>query len=391
MTDLVNRMIDLCEIIGQDGAIIALDQEKAYDRIRHDYLWRTLEKLGIPQPLIKTIKSLYMNAQSVAIINGEISKKFSIHRGIRQGDPLSCLLFNLAIEPLSATLRDSCLLKGLEIKTPSLTERAIVSLFADDTVVFMSKDDSLDTLFELLEGWCMASGAKFNREKSVIIPVRTPEHRQSVSTTRKINLMSPETIDLDMKILQDRATTRYLGAQCGNHPESCDPWPLIITKINMKLWTWERAFPSLEGRKHIAQMVIGGMTQFHTMAQGMPNHIKNKLMKLTRNFIWGTDSPPPIAMSILNSPTEKGGKNVIKIKACNKVTYIMKLKQMATPVANRPLAATATEAIVLATLPKKIHEQEAHDPTILNPITQLIPHRTNKVSNCLPLKIKKKH
>ena len=80
--DLVNRMIELCKIISQDGAIIALDQEKAYDRIRHDYLWKTLEKIGIPTPLITTIKSLYMNAKSTTIVNGMLSKKFTIHWGI---------------------------------------------------------------------------------------------------------------------------------------------------------------------------------------------------------------------------------------------------------------------------------------------------------------------
>ena len=77
--DLVNRMIELCEIISQDGAIIALDQEKAYNRIRHDYLWLMLEKMGIPTPLINTIKSLYTNAKSMTIFNGMLSEKFMIH------------------------------------------------------------------------------------------------------------------------------------------------------------------------------------------------------------------------------------------------------------------------------------------------------------------------
>ena len=45
--DLVNRMIDLCELVNQDRAIIALDQEKVYDRIWHDYLWKTLQAMNI--------------------------------------------------------------------------------------------------------------------------------------------------------------------------------------------------------------------------------------------------------------------------------------------------------------------------------------------------------
>ncbi len=85
--DLINRMTELCEIMGQNGAIITLDQEKACDKIRHDYLWRVLEKMNIPTNLITTIKSLYTGAKTAIILNGEMSKKFPVTRGVRQGDP----------------------------------------------------------------------------------------------------------------------------------------------------------------------------------------------------------------------------------------------------------------------------------------------------------------
>src|SRR6266581_7004551 len=122
-------MIELCELIGQDGAIIALDQEKAYDRIRHDYLWKVMEKMGIPNAYMSTIRNLYANAKTKVILNGIISDEFPIIRGVHQGDPLSCLLFNITIEPLSIALRENPSLNGLTIETPSLTQRVIVSLF----------------------------------------------------------------------------------------------------------------------------------------------------------------------------------------------------------------------------------------------------------------------
>jgi hypothetical protein len=80
---------------------VALDQEKAYDKIKHDYLWQTLEKFAIPEQFIRTIQSLYRTAETVVIINGVISTSFQVTRGVRQGDPLSCLLFDLEIEPLA--------------------------------------------------------------------------------------------------------------------------------------------------------------------------------------------------------------------------------------------------------------------------------------------------
>ncbi len=80
--DLVTRMTDLCEITNQDGAIITLDQEKAYDKIRHDYLWKVLESMNIPLSLVKTIKSLYSEAETTVILNGEMSNKFQVSRGV---------------------------------------------------------------------------------------------------------------------------------------------------------------------------------------------------------------------------------------------------------------------------------------------------------------------
>ena len=57
--DLVTHMTELCELTNQNGAIITLNQEKAYNKIRHDYLWKVLQKMNIPTNLINTIKSLY--------------------------------------------------------------------------------------------------------------------------------------------------------------------------------------------------------------------------------------------------------------------------------------------------------------------------------------------
>lgn len=89
-TNLVRLMPEYAEAVEENGVIIALDQEKAYDKIAHDYLWRVLEKFGLPESLVTMIRSLYTHARSSAVINGVFSKSFPVTRGVRQGDPLSC-------------------------------------------------------------------------------------------------------------------------------------------------------------------------------------------------------------------------------------------------------------------------------------------------------------
>ena len=272
-------MIDLCHIKNQNGTIILLDQEKAYDKIKHDYLWRTLEATNLPENLIKTIKSLYEFMETNVILNGHISKNFKIKRGVHQGDPLSCLLFNFAIKPLSKAIRQSNCLKGLTIKTPTRSHNIKISLFANDAAIFIAEEDPPEALIETLDKWCLTSSAKFNNNKTIIIPVRSPEYWKRVATTRKLNPSSNHSFKNSIHILKDGESTRYLGTHIGNQTLGDEPWPKITEDIEQCLAQWDKAYPSLEGRKHIIQMIIGSKTQYITAAQGMPLKYEDLLSK----------------------------------------------------------------------------------------------------------------
>jgi len=176
--DLIKTMISVCEADCCNRTIVCLDQEKAYDKISHTFLWATLRKLGLPPHFINTIKHLYALAETHVIVNGETSRPFCIKRGVCQGDPLSCLLFNLTIESLAEMLRKSSL-AGFHVA--GLPDRILTALFADDTTVFLEESDNYSTLQAILRMWCCASGVKFNIQKTILIPVGTPAHRLHVT------------------------------------------------------------------------------------------------------------------------------------------------------------------------------------------------------------------
>jgi hypothetical protein len=180
-TELIKLMIDWCETEEKDGLLVFLDQEKAYDRIRHDFLCESLDKMNFPPKFIETVKLLYNDAETVVIINGDISKPFKVKRGVRQGDPLSCLLFNMVIESLAQSIRNSSL-EGFE--TPGHLGNLLVTLFADNTTIYLSKNDSFNELNIILEEWCLASGAKFNIDKTELLPIGPREHRDRIIETR---------------------------------------------------------------------------------------------------------------------------------------------------------------------------------------------------------------
>ena len=79
---LAQSIITYAETSETNGAIIALDQEKVYNRIHHNYLWKILETFHLPQPFIKTIKSLYQHATTRVAINGVLSAPFQVNRRV---------------------------------------------------------------------------------------------------------------------------------------------------------------------------------------------------------------------------------------------------------------------------------------------------------------------
>lgn len=346
---LASTIINYAEVMEVDGVIVALDQEKAYDKIRHDYLWKTLDTFNLPNLLINTVRSLYENAFTQVAINGVLSSPFKVTRGVRQGDPLSCLLFDLAIEPLACMMRNSDNLEGLTI--PGVEGKVIVNLFADDTTVYLNNRDRFDKLQEILSRWCEVSGAKFNIEKTEIIPIGTEAHRISVTETRKINPDDTSPLDSRIHIAADGEAVRSLGAWIGNKTNDLTPWEVVLDKINKKLNIWSRSHPTLYGKRLIVQAVVGGHTQFLTKAQGMPPHIEDALTKVIRDFVWDNDTRPRIAMEYLHAPLKHGGLNLLDIKARNDAIELVWLRDYLNLTPSRQTWAIVTDILINATAP----------------------------------------
>jgi len=80
---LASTILNYAKITETDSAIVALDQEKAYNKIWHDYLWKTLEKFNIPNTFIYTVKELYKHTHTQVAINDCLSSLFKVTRGVR--------------------------------------------------------------------------------------------------------------------------------------------------------------------------------------------------------------------------------------------------------------------------------------------------------------------
>ena len=98
---------------GIPAAVLSLDQEKAFDRVDWAFLLRTLAHMGFGPSFVSWIRLLCTNVRSAILIDGYTSESFLPSRGVRQGCPLSPLLYVISIEVLAASLRANLVIRGL--------------------------------------------------------------------------------------------------------------------------------------------------------------------------------------------------------------------------------------------------------------------------------------
>ena len=103
----VNKLKD------KNHMIISKDAEKAFDKIQHPFIIKTLQKMGIEGTYLNIVKATYDKPTANIILNGEKLKAFPLRSGTRQGCPLSPLLFNIVLEVLATAIREE-----KEIKEP---------------------------------------------------------------------------------------------------------------------------------------------------------------------------------------------------------------------------------------------------------------------------------
>ena len=95
--------------------IISIDVEKVFGKIQHQFLIKTLSKVGLEGAFLNIIKAIYERPIANIILNGQKLRAFPLRSGTRQGCPLSPLLFNRVLEDLATAIRQEKEIKGIQI------------------------------------------------------------------------------------------------------------------------------------------------------------------------------------------------------------------------------------------------------------------------------------
>ncbi|KAH9856442.1 hypothetical protein C2E23DRAFT_711011, partial [Lenzites betulinus] len=224
-------------------------------------------------------------------------------------------------------------IKGMEIPTRAETLKA--TLFADDTTTYLAEDDDFEVLQEVLDTWCTAARARFNIAKTEIIPVGTQRYR-SEAAKEYAETGRWKAYPVGARVAADGEPVRVLGAFIGNKLEPRGVWSAKLEKVRGVMERWKKGKATLVGKKHGAQMTLGGMTQFMADVQRMPQDVMKRFEKLLREYVWDDKKHIPIAADTLQKSRENGGIDMLDLEARSEAIDIIWLRDYMKTGEDRP-------------------------------------------------------
>jgi hypothetical protein len=152
--------------------LFKLDITKAFDSVRWDYLLALLQRRGFPTRWRDWLGAIFSTSTSQVLLNGSPGQRIKHGRGLRQGDPLSPLIFILAIDPLQRILSKATELSAIS-KLRGRTTRLRTSMYADDAIIFINPTRGDVTAFaDILHRFGTATGLVTNLQKSQVAAIR---------------------------------------------------------------------------------------------------------------------------------------------------------------------------------------------------------------------------
>lgn len=297
ISDTIASIRDIIELTDEeelDCYILKMDQEKAFDRVSHTYLIHVLKRYGFGERFIRWMEIFYRDIQSSVKCNGFLTKYFKIKNGIRQGCPISALLYVLSAEPLQYAIRNNANIKGIEI--PNSNNSSLIFQHADDTTLTLCGKRSIKESLSIFDTYGRASGSKINMLKSEIMCVG------------KGYLNVSEQEQLGLKYCED--CIQVLGVYVGTNSQQCEllNWKDKVFKIKAITNMWRQRRLTLSGRVTVINSLLVSRLWYTIAVCTMPDWALDDIRKHCVDFLWNGGSHLVNYRTIVGDKTEGGLK-----------------------------------------------------------------------------------
>ena len=296
---LMRDVLNVCDAYDLDLGVVSLDQEKAFDKLDHSYLFSVLKAFGFGDGFRSWIGLLYSGATCMVKVGGGLSRPISVQRGIRQGCPLSGQLYSLAIEPLVSRLRSR--IKGLSLPGMQSSPPLTVTAYADDVNIFIKDQEDVQVLVDSLALYEKASSATVNWAKCEALRVGRWRGRAVPC--------------LPGGLQWGRNGMKVLGVYLGTEGFQKQNWEGVLEKVCAKLSKWKWLLPQLSyrGRVLVANNLIASTLWHRLVVLPPPSGLTEEIQRLLVNFFWSGQHW--IRAAALYLPVEEGGQGLVDIKS----------------------------------------------------------------------------
>jgi len=252
------------------GAILFLDFRKAFDTVEWPFMFSTLKHFGFGESFIQWVRALYSRTTSCVNNFGWVSEHFNISRGIRQGCPLSALLFIIVSEIMALKIRSNKDIKGIHIKG---TDKEIkLTQLADDTTIFVANKASINKCISVIQEFSLVAGPELNLTKSEGLWLGTDRYSQE----KPAGLNWPT------------EPVKALGIYFGYDDQKCNQlnWETKLQKLDQKLNAWKKRSLTLMGRILIVKSFGLSQLIYNAAVLAAPEYVIKRATDIVYKFIW---------------------------------------------------------------------------------------------------------
>ena len=283
------------------GIIMNLDYASAFDSVEHVFLFEALRAYNFGESLISWIKLLYNCSELTVLNNGYTGEWFKPTRGVKQGCPVSGMIFVLAVELFACKLRSRTDIKGIKIKEVEIK----ISQYADDTAIFVDGKESAGKVMEMLQSFGEISCLRLNPEKCDFVWIG--RNRLKMDTICGI---------------EPKTKFKSLGIFFSTGDDDCinDNIEPMVRKVRNVINMWRERDLSIKGRITLTKSLIASQLTYSAIVVNIPSDILKTLDKEINSFMW-RGRPPKVKRSVICQPIERGGLGAINI-----VNYIQSIQ-----------------------------------------------------------------
>ncbi|KAK4518015.1 uncharacterized protein ATC70_001365 [Mucor velutinosus] len=297
---------------------VAIDSAKAYDYVNEQYICKVLQKFGFPSTFITSVRNLFFKTKIAINVNGFMTDPVSQKRGLRQGDSISPVLFNFALEPLLLAILNDEKIKGYSIHTAAVKSSSLqlvapapvkLLAYADDLLVLVNNCAEMQAIQDHISCYGRASNARVNYHKSIAFPLAGDRSRVRPDLFRLSSRLQFQWYDSDSP-----SYIKYLGYPIWFSKAQRDDFCKgTILKLQASLDRHRTRSISVYGRANMVNSLFLARFWHMLRVTTLPTAFERKISSLVYQFVCHK-IVPTMKKSVIYLPKHVGGLGVIDIK-----------------------------------------------------------------------------